>query len=164
MDSSNNRKLTFAGASPIIFFTTVAYTIPIIVINHLLKPMFALDFIPRRVLIIVAIILLGLGIPLYFITLKILIAATRRQELVTHGIFSICRNPLFAVVVYLILPGILLFFNSWLLLTIPCGAYIMLKLFIGREERLMEKAFGQEYIAYKDNTPAVFPKVWKYEK
>ncbi|KPK72135.1 hypothetical protein AMJ87_05555, partial [candidate division WOR_3 bacterium SM23_60] len=152
------------GASPLIFFSTTAYAIPIIIINYFLKPMFALDFIPRRVLIIVAIILLCLGIPLYFVILRILIKAHKRQELVTHGVFSICRNPLFAVVVYLILPGILLFFNSWLLLTIPCFAYIMLKLFIGSEERLMEKAYGQEYIDYRNRTTAVLPKVWNYEK
>ncbi len=162
--NSDNEKLEFKGASPIIFFTTIAYAIPIIVINHFLKPMFALNFIARRVLIAVAILLLCLGIPMYFITLRILIMAYRRQELITNGIFSICRNPLFAVVIFLLLPGILLLFNSWLLLTIPCFAYIMFKLFIGREERLMEKAFRQKYVEYKNNTPALFPKIWKWQR
>lgn len=156
--------MTFKGASPIIFFATIAYAIPIIVINHVSKPMFALDFISRRVLIGVAVILLALGVPLYFIALRVLMTAHKEQKLVTAGVFSVCRNPLFAVVIYLVLPGILLFFNSWLLLTIPCFAYIMLKLFIGSEERLMEKAFGQEYIDYRNRTPAVFPKIWKFRK
>ena len=112
----------------------------------------------------VAIILLCIGIPLYMKTLKVIKAAYKKQELITNGIFSTCRNPLFAVVIFLLLPGIILFFNSWILLTIPCFMYIMFKILIRREEYLMEKEFGQEYIKYKDNTSALFPKVWKYKK
>ena len=97
-------------------------------------------------------------------TLKKIKVAYKKQELITNGVFSICRNPLFALVIFLLLPGIILFFNSWILLTIPCFMYIMFKIFINREEYLMEKEFGQEYIKYKNNTSALFPKVWKYKK
>ena len=55
-------------------------------------------------------------------------------------------------------------FNSWILLTIPCFIYIMFKIFINREEYLMEKEFGQDYVEYRSKTSAVFPKIWKYEK
>ena len=111
-----------------------------------------------------AIILLSLGIPLYIKTFKLLKAAYKKQELLTKGIFSVCRNPLFAVVIFLLLPGIILFFNSWILLTIPCFIYIMFKIFINREEYLMEKEFGQDYVEYRSKTSAIFPKIWKYEK
>lgn len=164
MYNSDNRKLTFWGASPIIFIITISYTIPIIIINHFLKPIFEINFIPYKILITLAIFLLCLGIPLYITTLKVLKAAYKKQELITNGAFSTCRNPLFAVVIFLILPGIILFFNSWLLLTIPCFMYIMFKIFINREEYLMEKEFGQDYIKYKNNTSAIFPRIWRYKK
>jgi len=164
MNSSENKKLTFWGASPIIFIITISYTIPVILINYFLKPVFEINFIPYKILTAIAILLLCLGIPLYIITLKVLKEAYKKSQLITDGIFSVCRNPLFAVVIILILPGIILFFNSWLLLTIPCFMYFIFKLFIHREEYLMEKEFRQEYIKYKKSTSAIFPKIWKYKK
>ena len=164
MNNSANAKLTFLGASPIIFIATLAYTIPIIIVNHFFKSIFEIHFITNKILITLAIFLLCVGIPLYIITFKLLKAAYKKQKLITNGIFSICRNPLFAEVIFLIFPGILLFFNSWLLLTIPCFMYLMFKIFINREESLMEEIFGQEYIIYKSNTSSIFPKVWKYIK
>jgi protein-S-isoprenylcysteine O-methyltransferase Ste14 len=164
MNNRDNKKLTFWGASPIIFIITISYTIPIVIVNHFFRPIFEITFIPYKILKPLAIFLLCLGIPLYIATLKVLKAAYRKQELITNGIFSICRNPLFAVVIFLILPGIILLFNSWLLLTIPCFMYVMFKLFINREEYLMEIEFGQEYIKYKNNTSVIFPKIWKYKK
>ena len=159
MNNSNSKKLTFWGASPIIFIITILYTIPIIIINYFLKPVFEINFIPYKILVAFATFLLCIGIPLYIITLKSLKTAYKKKELITTGIFSICRNPLFAEVIFLILPGIILFFNSWLLLTIPCFLYIMFKIFINREEYLLEEVFGDEYIKYKNNTSAIFPKI-----
>jgi len=159
-----NNKLNFWGASPIVFFLAIVYTIPVIILNHFFKHVFEIGFIPYKILVIVAIILLCPGIPLYIVTVKILKAAYKNNELITSGIFSICRNPLFAVVIFLLLPGITLLLKSWLLLTIPCFVYVMFKLFIHREEYLMEKTFGQAYIDYKNNTPAIFPRIWKYKK
>jgi protein-S-isoprenylcysteine O-methyltransferase Ste14 len=40
----------------------------------------------------------------------------------------------------------------------------MFKIFTNREEYLMEKEFGQDYIKYKNNTSAIFPKIWKYKR
>jgi len=164
MNNSENKKLTFWGASPIIFIITILYTIPIIIINYFLKPVFEINFIPYRILIALAIFSLCIGVPSYIITLKVLKTAYKKKELITTGIFSICRNPLFAVVIFLLLPGIILFFNSWFLLTIPCFLYVMFRIFINREEYLMEKEFGQEYIEYKNHTSAIFPKIWEYKK
>ena len=163
MNNSENNKLTFWGSSPIIFIITILYTIPIVIINYFMKPIFEINFIPYSILITLAIFLICIGIPLYIITLKVLKNAYKKQELLTNGIFSICRNPLFAEVIFLILPGILLFFNSWLLLTIPCFMYTLFKIFINREETLLEEEFGQEYSKYKNNTSAIFPKIWKYK-
>lgn len=164
MNNSDNEKLTFLGASPIIFIITISYTIPIIIINHFSKSIFEINFIPYSFKIVLAIFLLIIGVPSYIITLKLLKTAYQKHEILTNGFFSICRNPLFAEVIFFILPGIILFFNSWLLLTIPCFMYIMFKIFINREETLIEEEFGQEYIKYKNNTSAIFPKIWKYKK
>ncbi len=164
MDEGDHKGLTFWGASPIIFAITIIYAILIFIIDLLYGVVFKIDFIPNRILIAVSIALLCIGIPLYIIVLKVLRASYKRHELITTGCFSICRNPLFAVVIFLLLPGLLLLFYSWILLTIPFFMYIMFKVFISREEHLMEKEFGQDYIKYKNNTPQLFPKLWNYKK
>ena len=164
MNEQDQKKLTFLGVSPIIFLTTVLYAVPIIVINHFFRQFFEIKCIPNNILIGVATVLLCIGIPLYVATLKMLKAAYKNQELVTGGLFSICRNPLFAVVIFMLLPGIVLFFNSWLLLTIPVFMVVMFKIFIHGEESLMEREFREEYIQYKNRTPALFPKFWKFRK
>lgn len=164
MKKGDHKKLTFWGASPIIFIITISYSIPVIIINHSFKYILEINFIPSKILLVIATLLLCIGILIYIATLKVLKAAYKNQELKTNGIFSISRNPLFTVVIFLLLPGIILFFNSWLLLTIPCIMYLIFKIFINREEYLMEKKFGQEYIKYKNNTSAIFPKIWKYKK
>lgn len=163
MYNSDNKKLTFWGASPIVFILTILYTIPIIIINNSYQSIFEIHFISYPFKIILAIFLLIIGLPSYIITLRILRTAFQKQEILTNGFFSICRNPLFAEVIFFIIPGILLFFNSLLLLTIPCFMYILFKIFINREETLLEEKFGQEYIKYKNNTSAIFPKIWKYK-
>lgn len=164
MDEGDHKGLTFWGASPIIFAITIIYAILIFIIDLLYGAVFKIDFIPNRILIAASIALLCIGIPLYIIVLKVLRASYKRHELITTGCFSICRNPLFAVVIFLLLPGLLLLFYSWILLTIPFFMYIMFKVFISREEHLMEKEFGQDYIKYKNNTPQLFPKLWNYKK
>ncbi|KPL10315.1 MAG: hypothetical protein AMS26_21640, partial [Bacteroides sp. SM23_62] len=164
MKGHDSKKLTFWGTSPIIFALTILFAIPIAIVNYYYKPIFKIGIVPYKVLIIIAFLLLVTGIPLYLKTLMVLKAAHKKQELITNGVFSICRNPLFAVVIFLLLPGILLLFNSWLLLTIPCFMFLMFKIFIIREEHLMANEFGQEYIDYKNSTSTIFPKIWKYKK
>jgi len=160
MDNNKVKELTFWGTSPIIFLLTILFAIPIVTINCIFKSNFKISIIPHQVLIILAIILLCIGIPFYIYTAKKLKNAYKEQKLVTNGIFKLCRNPLFAEIIILIFPGIILFFNSWLLLTIPCFMYFMIKVFINREEKLLEKKFGKEYIDYKKVTNAIFPKLW----
>ena len=160
MDNNKLKEPTFWGASPIIFLLTILFIIPIVIINYIFKSNFKINFIPNQVLITLAIILLCIGIPSYIYTAKKLKNAYKEQKLITDGIFRFCRNPLFAEVIFLILPGIILFFNSWLLLTIPCFMYLMFKVFISKEEKLLEKKFDKEYIDYKKVTNAIFPKFW----
>jgi protein-S-isoprenylcysteine O-methyltransferase Ste14 len=162
MNNKNSKQMTFEGASPIIFITTILLSIPIIILNYIFRPIFEISFISYTLVQIIAILLLCIGIPVYMYTLKIIVKGFNNHELITTGIFSLSRNPLFAEVIFFILPGIILFFNSWLLLLIPCFLYLMVKIFIYREEVLLERTFGQEYIEYKKNVPAVFPKLLRF--
>ncbi len=74
-----------------------------------------------------------------------------KSELVTHGLFSISRNPVFLGMmlslfsIFLVLPNILTFFIAF-------TGYIVIQIQIRLEEEFLLKEFGQKYIDYKNNT------------
>ncbi len=158
MKGRKSKKLTFWGASPKIFFLTICFAVPVIIINTIFSAYSIIDFIPGIFLLILSIVLLITGIPLYIFTVKKIKSAFKQNILLTGSIFAFCRNPLFAVVIFMILPGIILLFKSWLLLTIPVFMYAVFAKFIKEEEALMAEQFGQAYIDYRNKVPAIFPK------
>lgn len=80
-----------------------------------------------------------------------------KGELVTTGIFSVVRNPIYAAWILFILPGIMIFFQSWLMLATSLVTYIIFKAFIKEEEQYLEKTFGQAYLDYKSKVNGLFP-------
>lgn len=74
---------------------------------------------------------------------------TESTALVTTGVFSFSRNPMYSGMV-LALAGTALLLNAilpWLVI-VPFFAIIR-GYFIRHEESLMEEAFGEEYLRYK---------------
>ena len=82
------------------------------------------------------------------------------QKLIVQPPYTYCRNPmaLGAIVMYL---GVAILFRS-------IGAVILVLLFAGLlliyikriEEKEMEIRFGEEYLAYKRQTPFLIPRFW----
>lgn len=69
--------------------------------------------------------------------------------LVTHGFFRYTRNPMYLGMV-LFLAGVAVLLGSLSsVLPVPLFAGIIQRNFILGEERFMEQAFGQDYLAYK---------------
>ncbi|KAG2389440.1 hypothetical protein C9374_014000 [Naegleria lovaniensis] len=74
------------------------------------------------------------------------------SALVTSGIYSYCRNPIYMAGV-LIQLGISCSGNSWLPLLCLVPWFLALNLFtIPGEEKGLEKLFGNEYLEYKKRT------------
>jgi len=70
-------------------------------------------------------------------------------KLITEGPFRLSRNPgyLSFVMVY---AGIALLRNSlWAILLLPLVVYVIEREVIEREERYLERTFGEEYLNYK---------------
>ena len=74
-----------------------------------------------------------------------------KSELVTHGLFSISRNPVFLGMmlslfsIFLLLPNILTFFIAF-------TGYIVIQIQIRLEEEFLLKEFGQKYLDYRNRT------------
>jgi len=60
-------------------------------------------------------------------------------------------------IMLLILPGVALMMNSWLVLTTSIVSFTLFKIFIKNEYAEMEKFFGESYRKYSAETPEFFP-------
>ena len=103
------------------------------------------------------IIFLALALVLYGITVRNLVSGLKEGRLVTTGAFRYCQNPLYAVLLLLVIPGVGLLLNSWLVLTTPVVGYIAFKKYIGGEYEKLKELFGDEYLDYQKRTPEFFP-------
>ena len=80
-----------------------------------------------------------------------IIPFTESSALVTSGVFSFSRNPMYTGMV-LALAGTALVMNglfAWMV--VIAFTAIIRVLFIRNEEMLMEQTFGEEYLAYKSS-------------
>lgn len=78
-------------------------------------------------------------------------------KLLTTGVYSIVRNPVYSAFTF-IFTGILLFRCNIYLLIFPIIFYIYLSLLIkNTEEKWLEDKFGEEYINYKNKVNRIIP-------
>ena len=82
---------------------------------------------------------------------RIGIDENNKNELITKGLFSYSRNPIFLGMIisvagiFFILPNALTFF-------LILSTYIVIQIQIRLEEEFLEKQHGQEYLSYKQTT------------
>ncbi len=75
------------------------------------------------------------------------------RALVTDGPFKVTRNPIY-VGLTLVYTGIALLVNTlWPMLLLPVVLKVMRWGVIEREERYLERKFGEGYLAYKERVP-----------
>ena len=70
-------------------------------------------------------------------------------RLVTHGPFRYTRNPGYLGLAMLYASIAVLRNALWAVLLLPVVVYVIQREVIGREERYLERTFGEEYLAYK---------------
>jgi protein-S-isoprenylcysteine O-methyltransferase Ste14 len=80
-------------------------------------------------------------------------------RLYRQGLYARCRHPLYADIILLVAPGVSLLLNSWPALAVPFLMYLAFRRLIVEEERGLIAAFGDEYLQYKNEVNAVFPRL-----
>ncbi len=71
------------------------------------------------------------------------------SALITTGPYRYSRNPLYIGLSLVQLSAASWLNNLWVLLLLPLSIVVITKYAIAREERYLEKLFGQEYLHYK---------------
>ena len=78
-------------------------------------------------------------------------------KLVTSGVYSIVRNPIYSSMTFFILPAIALTTLTWVYLVVSIFVYTGVVIFVGKEEEQLAKAFGQEYEDYQARVDRLIP-------
>ena len=149
--------LNFFGAGPKIGRIALPWLVITIVLTLLYGDIFAFTTGTGKTLLIIGAAVVFCGLTMYILTVPKLMKGLKETRLVTTGTFALCCNPLYASIILLIIPGVSLMMNSWLVLTTSLVAYITFKRAIRSEYEEMTKFFGEEYIKYRQATPEFFP-------
>jgi protein-S-isoprenylcysteine O-methyltransferase Ste14 len=118
---------------------------------------FLVRAVPYPAFLLAGAILLALGIFMLVFAGQAIVRAYGRDELATTGIFGMVRHPVYSAWIVFIIPGLVLFSRSWLLLLTPLVAYLVFKVRIRREDEYLEKRFGQAYLDYKRRVNEIIP-------
>jgi protein-S-isoprenylcysteine O-methyltransferase Ste14 len=133
------------------------YLLPL-VLGLLLDGKAHVPFLPRKSARVLGWPLLGGGMLLSRWFLKTMHAADAPvrtdkpvPRLTTEGPFRYTRNPGYLAMA-MIYAGVATLRNAlWAILLLPLVLYVTQREVIGREERYLERTFGEEYLYYKAN-------------
>lgn len=70
-------------------------------------------------------------------------------RIVTHGLYRFSRNPMYIGFALWTFGIAILVDSLWMLGAVPIGLVLTDLLVVQREERYLERKFGEEYLAYK---------------
>jgi hydroxyacylglutathione hydrolase len=158
------KEMTIWGVGPRFTFLSVLYLILVLVVHCVWYPLFVIQSIPYAIFVVVGLLLMAIGIPIWVTASKAVDRAFEEGVLATQGVYALCRHPTYGNAIFFTIPGVLMFFRSWLLLTVPPAMYIIFRLFIREEEDYLRQEFGPAYLEYEKEVNAVFPKVWKLRR
>lgn len=150
-------KLNFLGIGPKIGVVALPWLALSIFFSLKFKDVFAYLETGNRILFFTGLAVTIAGAILYFVTAPALLKGLKETRLVTAGGYYLCCNPLYAAIILLIIPGVSLIMNSWLVLSTSIIAYLLFRTFIKSEYAEMEKFFGEEYRKYRAETPEFIP-------
>lgn len=147
-----NRKnhLPLYGVGPIIVYGQFVFTAISIMLTYIFEfgfltiSAFNILFRVIGILLIVSGIYLNLSAKLKSKLFK----NVEDNKLITDGVYSIVRNPVYSGAL-LVCTGAVLIANNLILLIVPVICWLYMTLFLMKtEEKWLEELYGQEYVSY----------------
>ena len=136
-------RLSRWGVGPRIAFGAVVYAIPAALATYLWPDVCLLHSIPYAVFIVVGLVLLAVGVPLWLAGVVTAMTAYNRDSLVTTGVFGMVRHPIYSAWIVFNIPAIAILCRSWPLLGTALVAYAVFKLTIRREDDSWNSGSGR---------------------
>ena len=70
-------------------------------------------------------------------------------RIVAHGLYRFTRNPMYLGFALATFGLAIVIDSTWTLCAVPIGLVLVDRMVIEREERYLERKFGEEYLSYK---------------
>lgn len=159
MKKDRERKLPIFGVGPVYVISCLILTICGLSLDY--YGLLESGEVPKAkiLLSIIGIIFIICGITLW---IKAVLFQRIRDEikaghLVTDGVYSIVRNPIYSAFTF-IFTGVLLFASNLYLLIMPFIFWVYLTILMKfTEEKWMKEKFGEEYVTYCKKVNRIIP-------
>jgi hypothetical protein len=156
-----NKHLSVLGVGPLYVISILILTIIALILNQL-NVVYKIKVL-NKFLIILAIISILIAISLWVSAVLFSKVRTKIKEntLVTTGVYSIVRNPIYSAFLFLF-TGILLFTRNLYLLIFPIVFWIYLTYLLKEtEEKWLKDKFKEEYQKYMKKVNRIIPNIFK---
>lgn len=151
------QKMTWGGIGVKLAVFSLPYFILTIVLMVFRPDFLKMTFLPPLAGWIAGGVLTAAGLDMVGHSVMELRGGIKKQRLVTTGIYSLSRNPLYASWIFFIIPGLSLIFGSGLFLAGTLVVYANFKLLIGEENGILRKNFGKKYAEYEKKVNELLP-------
>lgn len=141
--------MTEMGVAPLIAAPSFLYLAAAVVLHFRMFPRFAFTRTPGAGLRLAGAALLGVGLVVLLSSGLRVLKAFRRERLITDGFFAVFPNPMYAAFVLLIVPGLALLLDSWLVLSGSVVVYVLFRALVPAEDRWLRDRFGAQYEQYR---------------
>ncbi len=159
-----SKTLPIYGVGPIYVISCLILTIIALILNCY-KIIPVLKFLDLFMIILgILFIIIGAILWLSAVLLTQIDRKIKEGKLITTGIYSIVRNPIYSAFLF-IFTGIIFLVNNIYLLVLPITFWIYLTILLKlTEEKWLEDKFTDEYNRYSKNVNRVIPNIFKYKK
>lgn len=153
--------LSSSGVGPILIVSALPFVIAGVVLSHWQPQLAIIPFIASFFQRLVGLTLLIIGGVIWIAAIVQFAVGFKKGLLVTNGVFSLSRNPIYASWFVLILPGLFLFYSNFWFLLAAIAMFIAFKLVIKKEEECLKNTFGNSFNEYSKRVGRVFrfPKI-----
>lgn len=156
---SDKKNLPVYGVGPIYVLSCFILTIIGIMLDYK-SIIISTEIANKRIIVIIIgllFIIIGILLWSYAVIFQNIDKEIKKNKLVTTGVYSIVRNPIYSAFIF-IFTGILISINNLYLLFLPLIFYISLTVLMKvTEERWLREKFGDEYIRYCKKVNRIIP-------
>lgn len=149
--------MTPGGIGPRLALLCLPYIVLSLVVMHRYPEFSNLEFLDALWAKALGFVWLGAGMLFWASSAVVFLKHFQSGRLITKGPFALCRNPIYSSIIVFILPSLALIFHSVLVLSISVVLYLIFKISIHGETRLLARTFGDEYEAYARSVNELIP-------
>lgn len=158
-----NNDMTPDGVGPRLVITTLPVVALASIIMYKDPSFLVMESLGNPTATIVGSAWMALGLVFFILSAITFARGFKKGQLVTHGPFALCRNPIYASFIVFLVPALAIILKSGLILAVDIALYVNFKVLIREENISLKRIFGQEYEQYAKRVNEVIPipKFWR---